>query len=70
MNKLWCRGISEERFTAQIQEDYDDGTRIGIRGTPGNILLHNASGEVSPIPGAVPVEALSQSVDRSLGESG
>jgi len=63
------RCLEEERFAARVQEDYEDGMRIGIRGTPGNILLHHASGDVIPMPGAVPIEAMSQSADRLLEES-
>lgn len=51
----------------QIKEE---GERLGIRGTPGNILLHNESGKIIPVPGAIPIEGMRPAVDRLLGESG
>ena len=51
-------------------EDYDEGVRVGISGTPGNILLNNRSGEAIPGSGAVAFESLEQKVDRLLKTSG
>ncbi len=42
--------------------------RIGIRGTPGNILLNNESGSVIPRPGAAPFDTLKQLIDRLLDD--
>jgi protein-disulfide isomerase len=64
------RCLEEERFAERVNEDYEEGMRIGIRGTPGNILLHNESGKVVSMPGAVPIERMSPAVDRLLEESG
>jgi len=64
------RCLEEERFAERVNEDYEEGERIGIRGTPGNILLHNESGKVIPMPGAIPIERMRPAVDRLLEESG
>lgn len=64
------RCLEEERSAERVREDYEAGMRIGIRGTPGNILLHNESGKVIPMSGAVPLERLRGGVDRLLEESG
>lgn len=58
--------LEEGRFTARVQEDYDEGVRIGITGTPGNIVLNNETGDVAPAPGAIPYEALREVIDRLL----
>jgi protein-disulfide isomerase len=70
-------GLDEKQFkecldsgkqAARVQEDIDEGTRIGITGTPGNILLKNATGEIALKLGAVPLDALKADVDRLLGK--
>jgi protein-disulfide isomerase len=58
--------LKQRRYTKRVQEDYEEGVRIGIRGTPGNILLNNESGAVIPRPGAAPLDTLKQIVDRLL----
>lgn len=35
--------LEEERFADRVREGYEEGMRIGIRGTPGNILLHSGA---------------------------
>lgn len=62
--------LDEERYAARVVEDFEGGIRAGVNGTPGNILLHNASGEAIPRSGAAPIDALKQLIDRLLGDSG
>ncbi len=62
--------LKERRYTKRVQEDYEEGVRIGIRGTPGNILLNNDSGSAVPRPGAVPFGTLKQLIDQLLEEEG
>jgi len=59
--------VESGRYAARVQEDYDEGIAAGISGTPGNILLGNATGEAVARPGAVPIAVLKQIVDRLLG---
>ena len=42
------------QMAARVQEDYDEGVRIGISGTPGNIILNNKTREVIVAVGALP----------------
>jgi protein-disulfide isomerase len=58
--------LKQRRFTKRVEEDYEEGVRIGIRGTPGNILLNNESGSVISRPGAAPFDTLKQLIDRLL----
>jgi protein-disulfide isomerase len=59
--------VESGRYAARVQEDYEEGIAAGISGTPGNILLNNATGEAVARPGAVPIAVLKQIVDRLLG---
>lgn len=68
-------GLDEKQFkecldsgkqASRVQEDIDEGTQIGITGTPANILLHNNTGEVAVKFGAHPLDAFRADVDRLL----
>ena len=58
--------LESGRMTARVQEDFEEGTRIGITGTPGNIILDNAKGDVAVAAGALPFEELRKMIDRML----
>jgi protein-disulfide isomerase len=58
--------LESGRYTARVQEDFAEGSRAGITGTPGNILLHNETGEVRVLKGAVPVAAVKADIARLL----
>jgi len=68
-------GLDEGKFrtcldggtmTARVKEDLADGSRIGVDGTPANILLNNKSGEARFRPGARPFEAFRKEIDQML----
>ncbi|TCK02351.1 DsbA family protein [Marinobacterium mangrovicola] len=50
--------MSEERFRDKVLAQTEDGKASGVTGTPGNFLLHNASGEAVAISGAQPLASL------------
>lgn len=54
------------RHTARVQEDLTEGSNSGITGTPGNILLHNKTGEVRLRAGALPIGAMKAEIDQML----
>jgi len=54
------------RHTARVQEDYENGTRSGVRGTPGNFLLNNKTGDIVAAHGAVPYEKLKEVLENML----
>jgi len=58
--------LDSGRYAARVQEDYENGVRSGVSGTPGNILLHNKSGKAKVKSGAVPYEMLKAEIDRLL----
>jgi protein-disulfide isomerase len=70
-------GLDENQFrqclemgtsTGRVQEDIDEGMRIGITGTPANILLRNSTGEVILKVGARPFDAFKADIDKLLAE--
>jgi predicted DsbA family dithiol-disulfide isomerase len=58
--------LKSGRYTERVQEDLAEGSRIGITGTPGNILLNNETGEVSVLKGAVQAKVLKANISRML----
>jgi len=54
------------RHMARIQADLAEGSRAGITGTPGNIILNNATGEARAQSGAVPLSAMGAAVEQLL----
>ncbi|MGE5819778.1 MAG: DsbA family protein [Deltaproteobacteria bacterium] len=69
-------GLDEKQFkecydsgkqASRVQEDIDEGNRIGVNGTPANFLLRNDTGEVAVKTGAQPLDAFKADVNRLLG---
>ncbi len=58
--------LKSGKYTARVQEDLEEGIRIGITGTPGNILVNNKTGQAIPRAGAAPYESLQRVVDALL----
>ncbi|MDH3316189.1 MAG: DsbA family protein [Gammaproteobacteria bacterium] len=58
--------LTERRYTDRVKEDFEEGVSVGIRGTPGNILLNNETGSVIPRPGAAPLDIWKQLIDGLL----
>ena len=54
------------KMAARVAEDSNEGVRIGITGTPGNVLLNNETGAVVLKPGALPFEAMKGEIDHLL----
>jgi protein-disulfide isomerase len=50
----------------RVKEDLAEGGRIGITGTPANILLHNGTGETRVKTGAQPFEAFKGDIGEML----
>lgn len=60
--------LDEGKYTKYIQDDMNAGSKAGINGTPGNILLDTKTGKTKMIPGAVPFDQLKTSIDELLAE--
>jgi len=62
--------LDEGRFAERVKDDLEEGSRAGITGTPGNILLHNTTGEAVPRAGAAQFDTLKQLIDQLLESTG
>ncbi len=58
--------LQSERYSQRVQEDLAEGSRAGITGTPGSILLHNRTGEIKVLKGAVSTKVINATVARML----
>lgn len=56
--------VESGRYEERVKEDLAEGVRIGISGTPGNILLNNETGDVVTRAGAQPITALRDAVEE------
>lgn len=61
-----CLDVGETKQL--VEDDYQSGTKAGVRGTPGNILLDSKTGKKQLIPGALPFEQMKQAIDQMLAE--
>jgi len=61
--------LDSGKFAARVKEDFAEGGQAGITGTPGNILLHNETGEARLKSGAQPARAFEADIDRMLATS-
>ena len=55
--------VKSERMAARVKEDYDNGVKVGISGTPAGYLM-NRKGDVRFIAGALPIEQLQEMLDE------
>jgi protein-disulfide isomerase len=62
-----CLGAG--RQASRVKEDSAEGERIGVTGTPTNVLFNNKTGEARIMVGAVPLAELKTAIAQLLGES-
>lgn len=59
--------IENKTFSAKINKQQQAGTKeFGVTGTPGNVLINNATGEYEVISGAYPTASFEEIIDRLL----
>jgi protein-disulfide isomerase len=58
--------IDSGKYAARVQEDFDEGSQIGVTGTPASILIHNVTGEVILKVGAQPMDGFKPDIDKLL----
>lgn len=58
--------LDSGKYTKKVQDQMSAASAIGVNGTPGNIFLHEKSGEAKLIPGALPIDQLKPVVDQLL----
>lgn len=54
------------KYEDRMKEDLEEGSKIGITGTPANILLHNKTGEVVLKTGAQLLDAFKPDITKML----
>ncbi len=59
--------LNSGKYASRVQEDVDEGSQIGVSGTPANILLRNDTGDVVVKPGAQPIDDFKSAIDKLLG---
>lgn len=64
--KQFTQCVETGKHEHRVKEDLAEGGKIGITGTPANILLHNKTGEVVLKSGAQPLEAFKPDIARML----
>lgn len=58
--------LDSGEMAQNVSDDFESGTKAGITGTPGNILLNVETGETQLIPGAVPYPQLKEAIETML----
>lgn len=58
------------RYTNLVKQDFADGQKAGISGTPGNILRHNETGTSVAVSGAVPLQMLVKEMEALASSVG
>ncbi len=58
--------LNSGKYADHVKEDMDGGSKAGVTGTPGNILLDTKTGKTRLIPGAVPFETVKAAIDEIL----
>jgi protein-disulfide isomerase len=58
--------LDSGKYTQKVKDMVTQGSKEGISGTPGNILLDTKTGKTQEIPGAVPFEQIKPLIDGML----
>jgi protein-disulfide isomerase len=58
--------VNGGEFAQKVTDQMAFGRKLGITGTPGNVVMNNETGEFVKVSGAVPAEAFAPAVDQFL----
>lgn len=58
--------LDSGRYASKVDAQLKSGTKAGVTGTPGNILLDTETGETLLLPGALPFAQMQQAIDQML----
>jgi len=58
--------FSSSKYRARVTDDMNEGSSIGINGTPGTVILNNENGAVRLVSGAVPPDSLISLIEEVL----
>jgi protein-disulfide isomerase len=58
--------LDSEKYKSEVQKDMQDGTAVGIRGTPGFLIGKTDGSTAQTISGAYPFDAFQQVIEAAL----
>lgn len=61
--------LDSGKYSQRVKDDIDSGGKVGVSGTPGNILLDTKTGKTKLMPGAYPFENFKQVIDEIINVS-
>ena len=61
--------LDSGKHTGRVQQDIKDGSKAGITGTPGTIIINNKTGDVVAISGARPITVFEKAIRDLLKKS-
>jgi len=64
--KAFDKCLASGKFEKRVKEDLKEGSKIGIRGTPGNVLLNNKTGETIFLSGSQPFNNFKEGIEKLL----
>ena len=72
--KKWAKDIGYDidscldsgKYKSEVQKDLSDGSRAGVQGTPGFIIMKSDSGKGTLLAGAYPFSAFQQVIESEL----
>jgi len=59
--------LDSDKYADHVKEDMAGGTKAGVRGTPGNIVINNDTDETRLVSGAQPLSNFKAVIDEMLG---
>lgn len=62
--------MRDPKMARLVDEDFEDGGKSGVRGTPGNIVRNNKTGASAGVPGAIPQAQLEGMIRQALAGEG
>lgn len=58
--------VNGGEFAAKVAAQMEFGRKLGVTGTPGNIVMNNETGEFTKVSGAVPAEAFDAAISAFI----
>lgn len=55
--------LDSGKFAAAVKEDMADGSKAGVTGTPGNVVINNKTGKFKLVSGAQPASAFEAAIE-------
>jgi protein-disulfide isomerase len=59
--------LNSDKYKQDVADEMAEGSEAGVRGTPGNLIYNNETGEAKVVSGAQPVENFKAVIDEMLG---